>query len=88
MSVPPTVLTDADAGTWCESFEVTGAADGFDWSIRKTTIRGGPGDGIDVVEIDNGLLSVSIHPAARSFHCSYRRRACVSASIRAGSSAM
>ena len=52
------VLTDSDQRTWLESFQ----ADAAGSSIRKGTIRGGPGDGIDVVDLDNGLFSVSLLP--------------------------
>ena len=68
MSQQLTVLTDADERIWLESFRVeaqsdSGRADTLRApSIEKWTIRGGPGDGVDVVEIDNGRLAVSVLP--------------------------
>ncbi len=62
-----TVLTDVDAGVWLDSWE-TSAADGLrlagasDWSITKTRLRGGLSDGVDVVALDNGALSMSVLP--------------------------
>lgn len=53
-----TVLTDSDQGTWLESFH----AEVNETSIRKWTIRGGPGAGIDVVDLDNGLFAISVLP--------------------------
>src|SRR5205823_2228843 len=32
------------------------------WSIRKRTLRGGLRDGVDLIELDNGALCVSILP--------------------------
>jgi galactose mutarotase-like enzyme len=62
-----TVLTDVDAGVWLDSWGVS-AADGAqlagasEWSIRKTRLRGGLSDGVDVVTLDNGALSMSVLP--------------------------
>jgi len=65
-----TVLTDADERIWLDAHRIeTPAGDalpgnGHDTSpsIEKWTIRGGPGNGIDVVDVDNGRFSVSILP--------------------------
>jgi len=74
MSDQVTVLTDVDERIWLDSFrleadaghraaDATGdRADAGGSSIEKWTIRGGPGDGIDVVEIRNGRLCVSVLP--------------------------
>lgn len=67
MSDHATVLTDVDERIWLETFCVEpGAghapADADGSSIKKWTIRGGPGDGVDVVDIHNGRLSVSVLP--------------------------
>ena len=43
------VLTDTAARVWVESIEIGPADLGLaeeGWSIRKTTLRGGPGDGV------------------------------------------
>ena len=61
------VLTDVAQRTWKENF-IAGPADklklaGADgWSVKKYTLRGGLSDGVDVVEVNNGRLSVSILP--------------------------
>ena len=57
-----TVLTDADQRIWLDSFRIENQANDTVSAIDKWTIRGGPGDGIDVVEIDNGRLCVSLLP--------------------------
>ena len=59
------VLTDADTRTWVESIEIGPADLGLPdegWSIRKTTLRGGVSDGVDIIEVDNGALSFSVLP--------------------------
>ncbi len=67
MAGQTTVLTDTANDVWLDSFDLrdspghrlTGSTG---WSIRKRTLRGGVSDGVDVVELNNGLLSVSILP--------------------------
>ena len=67
MSRVETVLTDVDAGVWLDAWK-TDAADGpklagaSEWSISKTRLRGGLSDGVDVVTLDNGALSMSVLP--------------------------
>jgi hypothetical protein len=61
------VLTDLAEDVWLDAFELRESADlrlagSSDWSIRKRTLRGGVSDRVDVVELNNGLLSVSILP--------------------------
>ena len=34
----------------------------LDWSIQKRTLRGGPSEGVDVVDLNNGIFSLSILP--------------------------
>ena len=61
------VLTDVDAGTYKESVAL-GPRDGTaletdaPWRVTKSRLHGGLSDGVDVVEIDNGRLSVSVLP--------------------------
>ncbi|HET6327982.1 MAG TPA: aldose 1-epimerase family protein [Planctomycetaceae bacterium] len=67
MTGKSTVLTDLAENVWLESFELKPSAElrlagSSDWSIRKRTLRGGVSDGVDVVELSNGLLSVAILP--------------------------
>lgn len=61
------VLTDAARRVWQESFSARpgpelklAGSDG--WSVEKYTLRGGVSDGVDLVELNNGRLSVSILP--------------------------
>ncbi len=61
------VLTDLTEEIWFDAFELRGSAElklpeSREWAIRKRTLRGGPSDHVDVVDLDNGLLSVSIVP--------------------------
>jgi galactose mutarotase-like enzyme len=59
-------LTDAHGEVWLDSFSASNdslrLATPHDWSIRKRTLRGGLRDGIDLIELHNGALSVSILP--------------------------
>ena len=60
-------LTDAESEIWLRDFRISeqdnlkleGSAD---WSIAKRTLQGGPSANIDVVTIDNGVLSVEVLP--------------------------
>ena len=60
------VLTDAGQDTRLETFELgpeqVGGAAGDGWSIRKRTLRAGPGAGVDLIEVDNGALAFTILP--------------------------
>ena len=66
--MPPivTTLTDVAHDVWLDSFTIGTGAVRMDapasWSVRKRTLRGGLRDGVDLVEIDNGALAVSILP--------------------------
>jgi len=61
------VLTDVAEGVWSDTFELR-ESDGLrlagcpDWSIGKRTLRGGVSQGVDVVDLYNGALAVSILP--------------------------
>ena len=67
MTIQTLVLTDADAGVHLDhgelrpnnTMELRGSPH---WSIRWRTLRGGVSDGVDVVELDNGRLSLCILP--------------------------
>src|SRR5262245_30845294 len=63
---PTWTLTDAAAGVWLDEFELTPAAANLPgpggWSVRKRTLRGGPSDGVEVVEVDNGALAFTVLP--------------------------
>lgn len=67
MAMKSVVLTDVAEGVWSDTFELRESADlrlagAGNWSIRKRTLRGGVSAGVDVVELHNGALNVSILP--------------------------
>jgi hypothetical protein len=65
-------LTDTSFGTWRERFAMNQAAGEFDkplrlagaekWSVEKYPLRGGLSDGVDVVALNNGRLSIDLLP--------------------------
>ncbi|MFO1020129.1 MAG: aldose 1-epimerase family protein [Planctomycetales bacterium] len=68
------VLTDVASGVWRENF-VAGPNQlpdndkprdwfptGVNWGIRRNVLRGGLSEGVEVVELNNGKLSVSVLP--------------------------
>ena len=58
-------LTDQAERVWVEGIKIGPSDLGLTdegWSIRKTTLRGGPSDGVDIIEVDNGALSFSVLP--------------------------
>lgn len=67
MPVKRIILTDTDSGETLKAGSVDASsgvslAGSADWSISKRTLIGGPSDGVDVVELNNGELSISILP--------------------------
>ena len=60
------ILTDSQSDVWLDSFSVSNdslrLSTPHDWAIRKRTLRGGPRDGIDLIEVHNGALSFSVLP--------------------------
>lgn len=60
------VLTDVANDIWLDSFSIDnhllGLPTPHSWSVRKRTLRGGLRDGVDLVEIANGPLSLSVLP--------------------------
>ena len=67
MATTRKVLTDVDQEIWLDDWQIDAAsgpklAGANDWSIRKRTLRGGLSDGLDVVELKNGELSMSVLP--------------------------
>ena len=67
MAIQTLVLTDADSGVHLDHGELRPSsrlnlAGSANWSIRWRTLRGGVSEGVDVVELDNGDLSLSILP--------------------------
>ena len=67
MTIQTLVLTDADSGIHLDHGEL-GPSSRLDlkgspnWSIRWRRLRGGLSEGVDVVEVNNGHLSLSILP--------------------------
>jgi hypothetical protein len=59
-------LTDLATDTWVESFalDATGLALASDhaWSVTRRTLRGGRREGVDLIVLDNGALSLAIVP--------------------------
>jgi hypothetical protein len=59
-------LTDLAEDIWTDSFDLTPASLGLagddDWSVTKRTLRGGRRDGVDLIRIDQGALSLTIIP--------------------------
>ena len=61
------VLTDVSRDIWYDTYAVS-ADSGLqlegsaDWSISKRTLRGGLSDGVDLIEVNNGALSISVLP--------------------------
>ncbi|MDG2358613.1 MAG: aldose 1-epimerase family protein [Planctomycetaceae bacterium] len=67
MPVKRIILTDTDSGEILTAGRVDASsgvslAGSADWSIAKRTLTGGPSDGVDVVDLNNGELSMSILP--------------------------
>ena len=58
MAIQSYILADRRGDTWRESFDLAGDA----WSIRKRMLHGGPSEGVEVVEVNNGALSFTILP--------------------------
>ena len=61
------VLTDVNSDLFHEEWMLDQAsgpklAGSSEWSISKRTLRGGLSDGVDVVTLDNGELSISVLP--------------------------
>jgi hypothetical protein len=59
-------LTDVHGDVWIDSFaagsDTLHLPTPFDWSLRKRTLRGGPRDGLDLIEVHNGVLSFIVLP--------------------------
>jgi galactose mutarotase-like enzyme len=62
------VLTDVAGGIWVDQVRLSAESfgrqpeRGANWSITKKTLHGGRREGVDVVELDNGRLSLVIVP--------------------------
>ena len=60
------VLTDTERNLWYGSWALDELAlplrTGSAWHVRKTTLKGGLQDGVDLIRVDNGALSFYIVP--------------------------
>ena len=60
------VLTDVEQALWTESWTVDEATlplgAGHTWRVQKTALKGGVQEGVDLIEVDNGALSIFIVP--------------------------
>ena len=60
------VLTDVERALWTESWTIDESTlplgTEHTWRVQKTALKGGVQDGVDLIEIDNGALSVFIVP--------------------------
>ncbi len=60
------VLTDVERALWTESWTVDESTlplgTEHTWRVQKTALKGGLQDGVDLIEIDNGPLSMFIVP--------------------------
>ena len=67
MAAASFVLTDADAGTHSDGGEILPnpslrLSGSNHWSVRWKTLHGGVSEGVQVIELDNGRLSLSVLP--------------------------
>lgn len=64
--MPTFVLTDLARNLGIDDFRVRpadlGLSDDPDWSVSRTTLRGGRRDGVDLIRLDGGALSLEIVP--------------------------
>ncbi len=64
--MPTVTLTDLARDLWVESLSLGSAdllgQDGAPWSVTKRALRGGRRDGVDLIHLNNGDLSVAIVP--------------------------
>jgi hypothetical protein len=59
-------LTDVHGDVWLDNFatghDTLRLPTPYGWMVRKRTLRGGPRDGLDLIEVHNGALSFSVLP--------------------------
>lgn len=65
-AMPSFTLTDAAHDTWLDNFSISGADLGLPastpWSVTKRTLKGGRRHGVDLIQLNNGALSLAIVP--------------------------
>ena len=67
MTIREDILTCVESEVWLNDFHLSAKDDlvlagSDDWSISKRTLQGGPSAGIDVVTLNNGILSIDVMP--------------------------
>ena len=64
--MPSIILTDVASDTWAEPRKLSaadfGLAGDHAWSVAWRSLKGGRRDGVDLIELDNGALSLAIVP--------------------------
>src|SRR4051794_36987312 len=64
--MPSFTLTDVGRDLWVENFAIDAASVDFAsphaWSVTKRRLRGGRRDGVDLIQVNNGLFAFSIVP--------------------------
>jgi len=64
--MPSFILTDVAHDLWVEDFAITGADLGIPatqpWSVTKRVLHGGRREGVELIVVNNGVLSLSILP--------------------------
>jgi hypothetical protein len=56
------VEENIDVGTWQIDGRATAVAPGVPWSVRRQRLHGGKQDGVDLVVIDNGRMTITLVP--------------------------
>jgi len=56
------VTQNIDVGDWRIDARKTGVAPGVPWSVRRWRLHGGKQDGVDLIAIDNGTLTITLVP--------------------------
>ena len=56
------VAQNIDVGDWRIDARKTGVAPGVPWSVRRWRLHGGKQDGVDLIAIDNGKLTITLVP--------------------------
>ncbi|SIO58983.1 protein of unknown function [Singulisphaera sp. GP187] len=64
--MPSFTLTDVGRDLWVENFAIDAASvespSPHTWSVTKRSLRGGRRDGVDLIQVNNGLFTFSVVP--------------------------
>src|SRR4051794_4817562 len=64
-TMPTYTLTDASRDLWVDSLVLNAEDRGpneHPWSVTKRTLHGGRREGVDLIDVDNGVLRFSVVP--------------------------